>query len=308
MDRTGNEDKVVTETSGDTMADDQPSTSKRAANSPLEQDELKKSKDDKDEVSSEEDFTVDSDTLKFITNFSCALRNSQIKKLLGEIVHDKVEQVTQEMENRLRALESKSLGLEIENKDLRTQVDSFKMKAESLEDQLNELAQYSRRNSLRVANPWEEKPGENTDELVKEMSSTLLSVELTDADIGRSHRIGPKRGNTPRSIVVGFTSYRARQKLYLARTKLAHRHAGDAGKNIYINEHLTPQRAHVAASARNLKKDGAIQDTWTSDGKIFVKEANGRVTVVTTRRQLAWFGRIDEQPGDGEHPPPMQTP
>lgn len=281
-----------------TTSTPQPSTPKRFATSPLEQEGLKKSKEDLEVGSSgdeEIEIEIDLDTQKFISNLTYALKNSHIKKLLGEIVHDKVEEVSHEMENRLRVLEGKTLALEIENNGLRAQADSLKKRAEELEDQLDELAQYSRRNSLRVANPWKEEPGENTDELVKKMARSVLGVELTDADIGRSHRIGPKKGSTPRSIVVGFTSYRARQKLYSARSKLARQHAGDAGKDIYLNEHLTPKRAQLAVSARKLKKDGIVQDTWTSDGKIFIKEVNGQVTVVTNRRQLDRVGANSHQ-------------
>ena len=55
---------------------------------------------------------------------------------------------------------------------------------------------------------------------------------------------------------------------------------------LYINEDRT--RAEVAARARQLKRDGKLDDTWTRDGFIFVKKGDS-VHRITTVREIHVF-------------------
>ena len=64
--------------------------------------------------------------------------------------------------------------------------------------------------------------------------------------------------------------------------------ATPASRKIFINEDLTRIRAHVAAKARQLKRDQRISDTWTRDGFIFVKKNNSSYKIATMR-ELAVF-------------------
>ena len=57
---------------------------------------------------------------------------------------------------------------------------------------------------------------------------------------------------------------------------------------LYINEDLTKTRAEVAARARQLKRDGKLDDTWTRDGIIFVKKGDS-VHRITTVREIHVF-------------------
>ena len=179
-----------------------------------------------------------------------------------------------------------TIRLAVENTGLRQDLDAVRDDLIIVTDQVDELAQYSRRNTLRVTNNWEEQPGESTDALVMTMAKNLLDLTLTEQDIGRSHRVGRKPlDGSSRSIVSGFTSYRARQKLFKVRGQL--RKAGPTAKGIYINEHLTPKRARLAKDARALKAANVIVDTWSHDGKIFVKDKGDKIIVVSNERELA---------------------
>ena len=40
---------------------------------------------------------------------------------------------------------------------------------------------------------------------------------------------------------------------------------------VYINENLTGYRRKVVAIGREMREDGTINNTWTIDGKVFVK-------------------------------------
>ena len=51
---------------------------------------------------------------------------------------------------------------------------------------------------------------------------------------------------------------------------------------LYTNEDLTKTRAEVAVRARQLKRDGKLDDTWTRDGYICVQKRDSvrRMAVV----------------------------
>ena len=51
-------------------------------------------------------------------------------------------------------------------------------------------------------------------------------------------------------------------------------------KPIYFNEDLTKTRAQLAKETRNMKTNNKITDTWVYDGKILIKEKNGRVVMI----------------------------
>ena len=176
-----------------------------------------------------------------------------------------------------------------------------------LKDQVDALEQYSRRNCVRIG-PVPESADENTDEIVKAVAKSV-GVNLTDDAIDRSHRVGKKSATASRDrpILVRLTSYRHKEALVKARRALKQtdgakivpsadwpplaRNSGSwatpASRKIFINEDLTRIRAHVAAKARQLKRDQRISDTWTRDGFIFVKKNNSYK--IATMRELAVF-------------------
>lgn len=177
-----------------------------------------------------------------------------------------------------------------------------------LKDQVDALEQYSRRNCVRIG-PVPESADENTDEIVKAVAKSV-GVNLTDDAIDRSHRVGKKSATATRDrpILVRLTSYRHKEALMKARRALKQidgakivpsadwpplaRNSGSsatpASRKIFINEDLTRIRAHVAAKARQLKRDQRISDTWTRDGFIFVKKNNSSYKIATMR-ELAVF-------------------
>ena len=57
---------------------------------------------------------------------------------------------------------------------------------------------------------------------------------------------------------------------------------------VYINEDLTKTRAEVAAKARQLKRDGKVDDTWIRDDFIVVKKKK-KVTLSTESPHFGKF-------------------
>ncbi len=215
-----------------------------------------------------------------------ALKTPQVIDSMGSIVHDRLEALTEDYERRLRELESKNLQLQLENTSLHQRLGSA-------ESAIDELEQYGRRNALRISNTWAEVDGESTDDMVVDLAINQLGVDLHLNDISRSHRVGPKRPGQPRPVLVKFSTYRARERVYRARSQLK-----NTLNNTYINEDLTKKRGSLAYSARQLKKSRQVQDTWTYDCRVFVKNNAGTVRVVSSIIELEDFSKQ----GTPEHP------
>ena len=164
------------------------------------------------------------------------------------------------------------------------EISMLKARTSFLEDKVDSLEQYSRRQSVRVSGvPEPEGPGatrEDTESVVMEVIRDNLKTPLLPDDIERAHRTGRPTPGRPRDILVKFTSHNDKSAVMKARKNLK-------STNIYINEDLTRTRQNVAYHARQLKKKQAIQDTWTRDGIIMVRTFANTVVRVATMDELA---------------------
>ena len=201
------------------------------------------------------------------------------------MVDSVVQGVIAGLQNRISSLETSNHDLLRENKTLSKRV-------ASLEQQIEQAEQYSRRNCLTISG-LEEKAGEVTDDLIMSLASaTGSSIQLQDID--RSHRIGdPKKARTrPRDIIVKFASYRSRQNFYKCRSALK-----DTGyKGVFVNENLTKTRSVLLYEARKLFKSDRLMGAWTSDGTVLVKDNSEKVHRINTFSDLAAFEAQEPRP------------
>ena len=206
-----------------------------------------------------------------------------LEKVVSRAVQAQIEPLTTkvtELESRVCASEAavtsqstlltqamdKNTSLEAQLKDLRVSHDKVKTDLYNLQVALDDLEQYGRRMSLRFSGIKPSPNGtgpEDTDKILLQLCNGQMGLQLQLSDLQRSHRVGPiESGN--RGIIVRFVSYRVRAQVLKARSKLK-------GTGIYVNEDLTKRRNNLAFLARQLKKQNKVVDTWTYDGKIFVK-------------------------------------
>ena len=158
----------------------------------------------------------------------------------------------------------------------------------SLQDDIEEQKQYSRRDSLRIENPWPETVPENTNKLVLNFANNILKTKLSESEISRSHRVGrPEKDENgdvkPRPILVKFIGYETRRSIYEGRTNMKD---NEEAKGIFVNEDLTKTRSKMAFIGRQLKRDKKINDSWNYDGKIFIKNRKNKVMVYTSISKL----------------------
>ena len=179
------------------------------------------------------------------------------------------EEVREEMKQEVTALKS-----ELSVRD--EQLSSLRVKTRVLDSQLESQEQYSRRNCLRISGLPEE---ENEDVVSKTLdlfnSKMHVSPPIQLEEIDRIHRLGKKDPQRPRGVIVKFSTYRSRKRAMDARKALKPREDEDEvplSQAIFLNECLTRERVQIMYKLRCLKKSKAIDDAWTHDGHIVLKE------------------------------------
>jgi exosome complex exonuclease DIS3/RRP44 len=166
-------------------------------------------------------------------------------------------------------------------------------------------------NSLRI-NGLQEKENENLKERVLEMAQYQLNVELEENGIEKIHRLGPKKPNSTRPIIVKFARFDDRDRVFRSRSNLRkskeemdqERRAEefdpeiqlDTGNedddddedytNVFINEDLTKLRSHLLWVGRKMKKERKILDCWSFNGKILFKDNERRIKPIKSENDF----------------------
>ena len=148
---------------------------------------------------------------------------------------------------------------------------------QELQESLDELEQYSRKNSVEIHGIPED-IGISTDKVVCKVAAAV-GVQIAQDNIEISHRLYRKKGTKP--IIAKFLNHKDKTKLYKARVQLrnvtlstlfpSYSSTNLAGQRIFINENLMRYRSDMMKFANEKRKDGKIISAWSLDGKIFIK-------------------------------------
>lgn len=174
---------------------------------------------------------------------------NELAKSIAAIVVKKYEQQQNEMREKLDTLESTI-----------TEKETIIAK---LEDRIQDLEQYSRRNSLRVFG-IPEAPREDAQAVVVNMFKKSMGVTLNNFSLDRVHRIGKPSQGKIRPIIVKFTNYNDRATVFQKKKLLK-------GSKMTVFEDLTKSNMELLNAAKS--KYGR-NNVWSFDGKIFVKSDN----------------------------------
>ena len=208
-----------------------------------------------------------------VTKISAEVKSVlQTPEILKSIVDSIIVSVTKVVAENLQ--ESLKFNLE-EVHDLKEEIKRKDQDIATLNEKIVELEQYQRRENIRIFG-LRETSGENTDTVALQLFKDRLGITLDENDISRSHRIGPKVGGKTRPIIVRFSSYRTRARIFNSKRKLK-------GTSITIKEDLCHSRLQLLNAA--IDKFG-FRQVYSQDGKIVVVE-NGVKHFITTKSQLA---------------------
>ena len=137
------------------------------------------------------------DPESFVKALSFALRDDQVRASLTDIVGESFRQ------------EIAFLKAELKRKD--GEIVVLQRGADTLVSRTDSLEQYTRRNSLRLTG-LSETDNEDILKRTVDIMNNKMKVEppLSANDIDRVHRVGRRDASKPRSVIIKFTSYRAR--------------------------------------------------------------------------------------------------
>ena len=172
----------------------------------------------------------------FAKAFFKALQNDSVIPTLTKML-------TSGLENQVAEL--KDLILEKDQ-----MINQLKDDVKQLEVKCDGLEQYSRRNSLRIYG-IDEKEGESPAEIVLDLVNKDMDLNIEPAALDRVHRVGKRqeaRGSRP--LLVKFSTYRDRDRVYRAKARLKERKLG----HIYVNEDLTRTPTQLLYQVRQLQR------------------------------------------------------
>ena len=164
-----------------------------------------------------------------------------------------------------------------------------------LEDKVNDLEQYQKKNNIIISGPanlpsYSHVASNENDSQIQQLGGTIpiqeqnlpekeeairrqnfikfaetkLQIHIKEEEILAIHDLHKRRDGTV-PIIVKFMRSSTKQSIMINRKKLKK-------SDIFINEHLTQRNMEIEKKARRMKKDGVIHSVWTWNGKVYIKE------------------------------------
>ena len=163
-----------------------------------------------------------------------------------------------------------------ENERLRAKCSTLENKVVTLEQNLNSLGQYGRRNNLVLSGIPESIPD---NQLENTVSSILLDigVSIQSEEIEACLRFGKTdRKTKSKKTIIGFVNRKHCKKALLNKKKLNNINNNkfnfNAETKLYINENLTPMNKSIAFNCRKLKRSNIIHACYTREGIVHIKQ------------------------------------
>ena len=147
-------------------------------------------------------------------------------------------------------------------------------KIAKLESSQDDLEQYGRRWNLLI-HGIPETDNEDCENKVRVLCDQKLKVTISPGAIQRAHRLGSKKTERSRPIIVRFTDYKVKQTVYKQKRQLK-------GTGLLITENLTPSRQALYKQVRECQ---SIAASWTNDGNIYVLH-NTKICQITRIEDL----------------------
>ncbi|XP_060085981.1 uncharacterized protein LOC132565353 [Ylistrum balloti] len=233
-----------------------------------------------------------SDKLK---KLSQKLENSVTREYMESLITKLKEELQTEIHREngefINSLKWRISTLETENEDLKERVSVLEQRetesevlVSNLENQLNDLEQQGRKNSVRIAGLHDHSPKESVEDCVKKVvdfANSQLKVLLSPEDIDIAHRLGRFNPERKRPVIVKCTHGRKKHEIIRTRRTLK-------GSGFTVWEDLTKINQQKLSEAFRME---CVQNSYSIDGKLFVVLKNGR----RSRRRLFHDTRLTKQ-------------
>ena len=212
-----------------------------------------------------------------------------------ELMREENESLKKENTNLRRRTERLEFDLSNQNKKLR----DMKICSDAVEQQLYQK-------DLQIVGIPEASDNQGSEDEVDiktivKLVQDKMDINLKPADIEKINRLGKRKSDRKRDIVIRFRRTSMRNKIYNNRKKAATH--SDPKKNIYLNDRLTEYRRDLLYAARQLVKRKRILAAWSQQGNILIRKTEqDSVIQVTNHEQLRELMEHDqdEQPMEEE--------
>ena len=220
----------------------------------------------------------------FSEQMCTALNDPNVINAFGKIISDRVMEALGAMENRLRACEASIKAKDERIEQLQSRLKKAENHHDNQMDMIDEMEQYSRRNSVRIHHPgWIENNEENCSSLICNYAKDH-HITLTPNDIDACHRVGKKEPGRVRPIIVKFV--RRDDRTALLSTRRIQR---EARSRIFINEDLTPRRAMAAKLSRALVQSNKLRKAYVMSGAVMIETNDGQKIKITDIKQITRY-------------------
>ncbi|KAJ8874058.1 hypothetical protein PR048_024898 [Dryococelus australis] len=178
-------------------------------------------------------------------------------------------------------------------------IEALNTKMVEMEDEVENIEAYLRRNNLEINGTSEEKNDDLYEIAIK--MSTALNVQLKKDDIDILHRVLTKNQEIRKPIVMKLTNRWMKQELLEARKNkrsLSTTVIGFGEKGIvFVNEHPTPQNMVLFEKERDMRSKG-YSFARIKEGKVFLRKIeNDKVIHIKNR---AIMKEIDDRSNLGQ--------
>ena len=197
---------------------------------------------------------------------------AELRKVIAKN-NDEVEKLKKDLVSQNKHVASLELELGRVKKASKQQ----KSDIEELQENLDELEQYTWKNSVQFHSIPED-VGIPTDEIICKVAQAV-GVEMEPEKIEISHCLKRKKGIKP--IIAKFANQKDKAKCYKARLQLKDvtlstifpTYLGKSlvDQRVFINENLTGCWSKMMKLAIEKRREEKILSTWSLDGKIFIK-------------------------------------
>jgi hypothetical protein len=200
-------------------------------------------------------------------SFLCGLIDKLVERISARLLDDVTARVTASFADQLEASNRRIDEL---SKELSSLKETSSAREKQTDGRLDGLAQYQRRNNLRLFGV-PEAAGEDVTKVVTSLLSDKLEVSVTADMIDRCHRVGRRplasgsaADSRPRAILVKYVSYQTKLRVLSARGRLK-------GTGVSVREDLTQKRAVLH---KQMVEKYGLRNVWTRDGRIFWRDAD----------------------------------
>ncbi|KAK8767911.1 hypothetical protein V5799_005308 [Amblyomma americanum] len=192
-----------------------------------------------------------------------------------DFAHGTIDDLKKKLDDEVAKTRQKAAEYEA----LQARLTLMEAKLKDLENRQTHSEQYSRKNNLEIQGVAKSENESVTDILAK--IGDAVKEPITQNDVEACHRV-PTRNPDKANIIVQFRSRAKRDNVLgkAKKTRFTNSTIGlDTSDPIYINEHLCPVLKKLLALTVKKKYENRWKSVWTSNGKIFAKQADGMPAV-----------------------------